>query len=153
MPALRLVPDDRAGPSAVGLLVPPGTKTILIVRPRSLGWDLVLTRSAANPAIREMNQDEGREAARALFDALVQWSQDGAGQTAPAASEVGCLVWIDVGDFSLVACERRPGQPYRPQVFAAEEDARRAAAAIAAVLHPPAGAEQEVYFNIRHFVR
>jgi hypothetical protein len=113
----------------------------------------VLTRSAANPALRELNQDEGREAARALFDALLKWSEGGSGNAAPAAFEAGCLVWIDAGDFSLVACERRPGQPYRPMVFVNEADARQAAAAIAAVLHPPAGIEQELYFNVRHFVR
>ena len=153
MPGLRLVSDETAGHAAVGILVPPGTRTILIVRPRSLAWDLVLVQSAANPAFREMNQAEGRETARALFEALLQWTAGGPGHAAPAVAEAGSLVWIDVGDFSLVACERRPNQPYRPMVFVREEDARQAAGSLAGILNPPPGADQEVYFNIRHFVR
>ena len=54
-------------------------------------------------------------------------------------------------DFALVACERAPGQPYRPMLFAAEDEARAAVALIAPVLCPPGHAEQEVYFNTRHF--
>jgi hypothetical protein len=54
-------------------------------------------------------------------------------------------VQAEVGPFPLVACPRRPGQPYRPAAYAA--------AALARVLCPAGGAGQEVYLNTRHFGR
>jgi hypothetical protein len=58
-----------------------------------------------------------------------------------------------MGGFALVACAREPGQPYRPAVFAALEEARRAAASITGALRPAPGTVQEVYFNTRNFSR
>jgi hypothetical protein len=147
----RLVSGNKAGPAALGILVPPGTRTVLVVRPRSLGWDLLLVRGVAGTAFREMDREEASATARSLFDALQEWGRGGPGVVQPVRGEGGFLVWIDVGDFCLVACERRPGQPYRPLLLAAEDEARQVASHIAAVLHPPEHGEQEVYFNTRHF--
>ena len=66
-----------------------------------------------------------------------------------ALSGGGYLVFADVEDFTLVVCERRPGQPYRPHVFAEAGIANETAARLTKVLHPEQG--QEVYFNTRHF--
>ena len=52
-----------------------------------------------------------------------------------------------------MACERVPGQPYRPMLFASEAEAGAAVGLIGAALCPPAAAEQEVYFNTRNFIR
>ncbi len=153
MPSLRLVRDDQAGPRAVGILVPPGMPTVLVVRPRALGWDLLLVQGAAGP-FRQMGRDEAAETARAFYEALQAWNRGGPGHVAAIPSSAGAeyLVWADVGDFCLVVCERVPGQPYRPRLFGQEDEARRAAADVAGALHPP-HAEQEVYFNLRHFSR
>src|SRR5581483_3647544 len=104
-------------------------------------------------AFREMDRDEAAATARALLDALQEWGRGGVGAVQAVTAEEGFLVWVDVGDFCLVACERRPGQPYRPLVLTRESEAQQAASHIAAVLHPPEHAEQEVYFNTHHFTR
>jgi hypothetical protein len=64
-------------------------------------------------------------------------------------------VWLRVhaGPFSLLLCPRTPGRPYQAERFANGETARAAAADLAPFLHPPPGAQQELYFNTRHFSR
>jgi hypothetical protein len=155
MSSLRLVPGERAGPSALGILVPPGARTILIVRPRSLGWDLLLVQGLASCAFREMNREEASAVARNFLEALQAWQQGGAGQVAavPSSSSAGYLVWADVGDFSFIACARVAGQPYHPRVFEREDEARQAASRIAEILNPSPAVVQEVYFNTHHFTR
>jgi hypothetical protein len=155
MCALRRVADDRAGPDALGILLPPGARTVLIVRPRALAWDLLLIDGVAGTRFRELAKDEAPAVAAALFRALEAWGRGGHGliDAVAAGDGRGYLVWADVGDFALVACARRPGQAYQPLVFTGRDEARAAAARLAEVLHPPAGREQEVYFNTRNFVR
>jgi hypothetical protein len=148
---LHLVPDDRAGPAALGILVPPGVQTILVVRPRSLPWDLLLVQGLAGTSFRAMNRAEATATAREFYDALHQWGNGGPGHVQAVGANGGFLVWVDVGDFCLVACERRPGEPYRPGLLIEEADARQLATTIAAILHPRQHEKQEVYFNIRHF--
>jgi hypothetical protein len=159
---LRRVSDERAGPDALGILLPPGlrpgpgARTVLIVRPRALRWDLLLVQGVASTAFRELARHEAAATAQAFYAALEDWNRGkGPGHIGAVATSDGgggFLVWVDVGDFVLVACERVPGQPYRPALFAAEE-AHRVAALLGAVLRPTAPAQQEVYFNTRHFVR
>ena len=52
MSVFRRVDDDRAGPAAMGILVPPGRRTFLILRPRALAWDLILLRRAEGSTFR-----------------------------------------------------------------------------------------------------
>jgi len=152
--ALRRVSDDRAGPNALGILLPPGTRSVLIVRPRALRWDLLLVQGVAGTSFRSLSRAEAPLVAQAFFRALEEWNSGGPGHVGVVASTdtTGHLVWADVGDFALVACERVPGQPYRPTLFAAEDEARAAVALIAGALCPPGHTEQEVYINTRHFV-
>src|SRR5947209_829755 len=105
--SLRRVEGDRAGPAALGILLPPGAQTVLIVRPRALRWDLLLVRGVAGDGFRELARDEAVSVARAFYRALEDWNGGGPGQVAAvAASEAaGFSVWADVGDFALVACE------------------------------------------------
>ena len=70
-----------------------------------------------------------------------------------AATEPGYWMQAEVGAVSLLACRRRPGEPYRPLLFATHEEAAAAAQQTAAVLFPPPGVEQELYFNLRYFAR
>lgn len=151
--SLRHVSGEQAGPAAVGILLPPGARTVLIVRPRALSWDLLLVQGLAGTTFRELAAEEAAAVAHEFYRALEAWNCDGPGQVAAVAADGGgYLVWADVGDFALVVCERLPGQPYRPAVFTAEE-ARQAAALVGAVLRPTPPAQQEVYFNTRYFAR
>jgi hypothetical protein len=152
MGELRRVTDRRAGPAALGILVPPGRRTLLILRPRSLAWDLLLV--GAGGAFRELARDEADAAARDLGRALDEWAAGGPGAVeAVAAPDGGCWLQARVGAFSLLACPREPGRAYRPAVFDGADSARAAAGQLAAVLCPPAGVAQELYFNTRHFGR
>jgi hypothetical protein len=149
---LRRVRDDQAGPAALGILVPPGRQTFLILRPRSLPWDLLLVRSAEAPAFRDLPHAEADRLAGELARALDDWPRaPGRVEAVADPGGAGARLLARVGPFALLACPRLPGQPYRPHVFADTAEAREAAARLAAVLCPPPGVEQELYFNTRHF--
>jgi hypothetical protein len=158
MSPFRRVPDGRAGPDALGILVPPGHRTVVILRPRSLAWDLLLRSNGANGirmAFQELGREEAATVARRVFQALEAWAVGGPGQvtTVPSAGGEGYHVQVEVGEFTLVACLRIPGQPYQPLVFGTPDEAGSATARLHAVLCPPAGAEQPFYFNTQNFSR
>jgi hypothetical protein len=152
---LRRVEDHRAGPTALGILVPPGRRTVLIVRPRSLAWDLLLVRPGSVSAFHELPNEEAGRLTHELYQALRQWSGSASGHIEEVAcpEEHGFWVRIRVGPFALLLCGRRPGQPYEPLVFADAESALAAASKLRRVLHPPANVDQEVYLNTLHFQR
>ena len=155
MSAFRRVEGREAGPAALGVLAPPGRRTFLILRPRALPWDLVLLQPANGSVFCEMDRDEATAAAGALVRALEEWAAGGPGRVETAAAPQGPGLWLRVhaGPFSLLLCPRAPGQPYQALRFADGDAARAAAADLAPVLQPPSGAQQEVYFNTRHFGR
>ena len=159
MPAFRRVEADQAGPAALGLLVPPGRRTLLIVRPRALAWDLVIVhssrRTGPTTSFREFGREEALAASEGLYLALEAWTAGGPGRVepVPVPEAAGSMVRAQIGIFPLLVCPREPGRPYRPLIIAQEAEAREAAAAVAAALCPGAGAEREVYFNARHFAR
>jgi hypothetical protein len=72
---LRRVEDHRAGPSALGILVPPGRRTFLVLRPRALSWDLLLLRPGSMNAFRELAPAEASCLAHELLEALRKWSE------------------------------------------------------------------------------
>jgi hypothetical protein len=149
---LRRVDGDRAGPAALGILVPPGRRTFLILRPRSLPWDLLLLRPGMAPAFHDLPQLEATRLAHELSRALLGWDAGGGRiEQEPVSGGEGYWLRVRVGSFSLLTCPRQPGQPYRPLVFTDTDAARTAAAQLAAILCPPPGVEQEMYFNTRHF--
>src|SRR5947209_6892925 len=144
MGTFRKVEAEQAGAEALGILIPPARRTFVILRPRSLPWDLLLCRGE-EAAFREMGHDEASASAQAIFRAL----RDGA--TAEAVVRPGgCWLRVTAGPFVLLACERRPGQPYAVRTFAAGE-AEAAASALRRVVCPAEGEEQELYFNVRFF--
>jgi hypothetical protein len=157
MAAFRLVNDDLAGPRALGLLVPPGRRTLVIVRPRALAWDLLIVhshrRTGPTTTFRDFGRDEASAAVEGLCLALQQWAAGGPGRLEAVAGADGWLVRGEVGIFPLLACLRRPGQAYQPLVFPDRAAAEDAAAALTGVLRPAADAEQELYLNTRHFGR
>jgi hypothetical protein len=157
MPAFRLVPAPEAGNDAVGILIPPGKRTVLILRPRSLEWDLVvvtLTRSGPTTMFREFNREEAEAAADTLHSALEAWANGGPweGHIVPAGEE-GHFVRLQVGSVPLVVCRRLPGEPYRVMIWPSGPEAETALTAIRKVLCPGPDAEQPLYFNHRNFAR
>ncbi len=159
MSPLRRVFGERAGPSALGILVPPGQRTLLIVRPRALPWDLLLVQpgegNVLSTSFRELDRDEAEATAEQLCRALEEWIGGGPGQVeaVPSAAGDGYCICALVGQFPLIACLRLPGQAYRPMVCATLDEARAAVASMSAVLCPAADTYQEVYFNTRKFMR
>ena len=136
----------------VGILVPLCERTVVIVRPRALAWDLVLLGPAVL-TIQELERDDAAAAARQLFSALEDWAGGGSATLTLLAADKGYLVRVDVGGFSLIACARRPGQAYQPASFLTRAAAERAAASLAAVLCPSEGRQQELYFITQNFAR
>jgi hypothetical protein len=154
MGAFRRVEGELAGPVALGILIPPGRRTFVILRPRALPWDLLLLREAGGIAFHELAHDEASAAAQGIYRALRACAAGGQGPTTEvlADEEGDYRLRASIGPFALLACPRVPGQPYRP-LRCPEAEARAAAGAILAVLSPPGGTEQELYFNTRFFER
>jgi hypothetical protein len=158
MCALRRVPDALAGPRAVGILIPPGPRTVLILRPRSLAWDLLLLappeqRTRLSP-FRELTKAEGLRVAQELFQAMVGWSSGIVRGTVEAVSSPDGSthqVQAEIGSFNLVVCKRQPGQAYQPNEFTSAEDAVALADILSAKLKVTEAVDQEVYLNTRHF--
>jgi hypothetical protein len=159
MAAFRRVNGEQAGPAALGILLPPGRRTLLIVRPRALAWDLLVVRSdrrtGPTTTFRDFGREEAEAAGEGLLQALELWAGGGPGlvEAVPTEAAEGYHVRAAVGVFPLLVCPREPGRPYRPGVFIGRTEATAAAATVAAVLHPGREGEQEVYLNARHFSR
>ena len=72
MGVLRRVTDRRAGPAALGILVPPGRRTLVILRLRALAWDLLPIRLHEQAVFCEFGRDEAALLARHVHAALEQ---------------------------------------------------------------------------------
>jgi len=145
------VEGERAGPSALGILVPPGRRTLVIVRPRGLDWDLLpVDPEAENLRFWEV----GREFAPRLAQELARALEAGCANRVDAIAApdgMGYQVRAGVGRFVLLLCARNPGQAYQALAFPTVSEACAAAERVAAVLAPASHAEQEIYLNTRHF--
>jgi hypothetical protein len=156
MSAFRRVEGARAGPAALGILVPPGRRTVVIVRPRGLDWDLLPLRADETPGtpFHEVGVAEAADLGRELRRVFEEGGDNPIRvEPLPAAGAVGYEIRAAIGSRSWVACPRTPGVPYRPAVFATLDEALAAAAALTAVLCPGEGVTQELYFNTHHFTR
>jgi hypothetical protein len=155
MGTFRRVEGDQAGPTALGILIPPSKRTFVILRPRSLTWDLVLLRPGDELVFHDLAHDEASAAAQSLYRLLRDWAAGGPGDLEPTPHPrgTGFVVRARLGPLTLLACLRLPGQPYQPLICSDEESARASALALREVLCPGAGVEQELYFNVRFFDR
>jgi hypothetical protein len=154
MGSFRRVEGEQAGPTALGVLIPPSRRTFVILRPRSLPWDLLLCRGADDLSFRELAHDEASAAALLLFRSLCAWAAGGPGEVEAVtlADGSGRQLRVTIGPFVLAACQRVPGQPYAVLVCS-EDEAVRARQALLALLCPAEGVEHEAYFNTRFFER
>jgi hypothetical protein len=154
MGSFRRVEGDQAGPTALGILIPPSRRTFVILRPRALPLDLLLCRGPDDLAFRELAHDEASAAAQGLYRALRDWAAGGPGAVEPVPSPDGEArrLRVRAGAFVLVACRRVPGQPYA-ELLCGPDEAARTSQELCRCLCPTPGVEQEVYFNTRFFER
>jgi hypothetical protein len=153
MPWFRRVAGNQAGPNALGILLPPGRRTLVVVRPRALDWDLLPLNPNENggPRFWEVGRVEGPDLAQRLFRALEEAARAGSGRVEPVADDGGYELRAGFGLFVLVACSRRPGEAYQPYLFETLDLALEAAERLQQCLCPARDSEQEVYFNTRNF--
>src|SRR5262245_37921965 len=142
MAAFRRVDARQAGPTALGILVPPGLSTLVIARPRGLEWDLLPARWQGDPAqppvFCQFGRDEAAGVARRFHDALAAAAQARISPVetigAPAGQEF--QVWVRAGEFVWIVCRRAPGQAYVPMLFASRTDAESAGRRLEPFFHP-----------------
>lgn len=153
MPPFVHVQAQRAGPDALGLLIPPGRQTLVIVRPRTLPWDLLVIQETTPPIFSNFPRPEAVSLAQELQKALDQAVQDGVNPVAIATvpQGQGFHVVLRAVERVWILCRREAGQPYRPEVFAKAEEVQAAATQLAQVLWPAADVTQEYYFNTQNF--
>src|SRR5207244_3863832 len=143
MPAFRRVSPEHAGATALGILVPPGEKTLVILRPRGLEWDLLPARwggdAATPPVFCLFAREEAARIARRLRACLEEGVLRGANPVETFGNPLGqeFQVWVRAREHVWILCQRRPGQPYAPIVFASQEEAARAGCRITPFVHPP----------------
>ena len=157
MPAFRRVEPHVAGPNAFGILVPPGARTVVIVRPRSLGWDLLPARWDGDPAVAPvfcvLERDEAAQVARQLLQALDEAAARGVNPVETLGDPRGRAfqVWVRAAALFWIPCRRTEQRTYQPLLFASQPEARAAGEALARIVWPAADAEQEYYFNTQRF--
>lgn len=155
MSPFRVVDSSQAGPDAVGILVPPGRRTVVVVRPRALNLDFLLVFRDEDGEPTAGFHEAGRAEASMLAANLQRGLLGGSCRVeiVPSTNVDGFWVRAEAGAFLLIACRRVAGQPYRPAVFATREEAEKVAADIAGILNPPPDTERELYVNAEHFGR
>ncbi len=143
---------QHAGPNAVGVLIPQGAKTPVIVRLRALQWDLLPARwdgvASHAPQFCVFTRDEAAGVARRLAHALETGVSplESFGNT-----EKNCVqLWLRADDFVWIVCQRVQGEAYRPITFTSLEEASSAADILEPILRPAADAVQHYYFNTQH---
>jgi hypothetical protein len=158
MSAFCRVEPQHAGPGALGILVPPGTRTLVIVRPRSVDFDLLPARwdgaASCPPEFCLFEREQAAQVARRFQAALeeavrlrvnpVETLGDSAGRS--------FQVWVRAAGLFWIPCQRSLGRAYRPLVFESQDAARTAGETLARIVWPAAEAGQEYYFNTQRFI-
>ncbi|MSQ96305.1 MAG: hypothetical protein EXR98_17375 [Gemmataceae bacterium] len=153
---LRVDPQ-HAGSSALGILVPHGVKTLVIVRPRTLAFDLLPARwdgdTSHAPEFCAFTRDEAAGVAMRLIAGLEAAVAAGVNPVQTFGGlQLACLqIWLRMDEFVWIVCARTPGQAYRPMTFATQEEATRDAEKLAVFVWPAAETRQEYYFNTQSF--
>ncbi len=152
----RVEPQD-AGPTALGILVPHGARTLVIVRPRSLDFDLLPAYWDGDerhaPAFSGFSREEAAGVARRFISALESAVAAGVNPVQTFGSGANdCLqVWLRTEELVWIVCRRTPGQAYRPMIYASQPDARKAAEQLSCFIWPASDTRQEYYFNTQQF--
>lgn len=154
MPLLR-VDVRQAGAEALGILVPPGRRTVVVLRPRTLGWDLLPVRwtgdPSAAPAFCSFERDEAAGVARRLGKFLEDCDAQGVSPVETLGHGSSFQVWVRAEELFWLVCVRAPGASYRPLLFGDLDQARGAAERLAGLLQPGPNRQQHYYFNTQNF--
>jgi hypothetical protein len=136
---------------ALGILIPPGTRTLVILRPRALTFDLLAARwngvADHAPEFCAFSRDDAAQVARRLIEELKA-------ATNPIQTfgvQGSFQVWLRLREFVWIVCRRSPGEAYQPVLFGTQEQAVIGAERLAPFVQPPAGAVQQYYFNTQNF--
>ena len=156
MPAFRRVDARNAGATALGILVPPGATTLVILRPRGLEWALLPARWQRDveraPEFCQFTRDEAALVAQRLPQTLEGAVAAGENPVQSFGKSDQIQLWVRGGDYVWILCRRRPGQPYEPVVFASQDDAASTGCRLEPYLFPAPGANQQFYFNTQSFI-
>lgn len=152
---LRHVDFREASPRALGILIPPGARTVVVVRPRHLDWDLLPVRwnndPATCPAFCTFARDEAATIARGLAKFLQACDL---GRTSPVQTlgkASACQVWVKTDSIHWLLCRRVPGRTYEPAIFPDLEQAQQAAMTVEKLVFPGPERVQDYYFNTQSF--
>ena len=147
----------QAGARSLGILVPHGAKTLVIVRPRALPWDLLPATWQGDcgtpPQFCVFTRDEAALVARRLVTALEAAVKTGGNplETFGDAQTGRLQIWLRTDEYVWIVCRRAPGFAYQPMIFASQEEAIREAEKVAAYVWPAPDVSQEYYFNTQNF--
>lgn len=159
MPAFQQVDARRAGANALGILIPPGGQTVVILRPRGLDWDLLPARwegePSAAPIFSQFDRDEAERVARRLQRTLEQAVAQASNPVETFGDSLArkFQVWVHTTEFVWIVCRRMPGRPYEPLIFPTRGEAESAGCRLQPFFFPAADAKQEFYFNTQNFTR
>jgi hypothetical protein len=151
------VDQKQAGAAALGILVPTGTPTLVIVRPRALSWDLIPARWDGDgqhpPQFCAFSRDEAATVARRLVKSLEAALERGVNplETFGDAGGASCGIWLRTDEFVWIVCRRVQGQAYQPMIWASMAEAASEAEKITPFVWPAAEARQQYYFNTQNF--
>lgn len=138
-----------AGPEALGILIPPGKRTLIIVRPKALPWDLLPARWDGDPRHAPAFCDFTRDEAPAIARRLVETLEQAVAKQTNLLESFGdgrCYqIWLRAADLFWIVCTRSVGDVYRPAVLTTQEEAAAAGAELTRYLFP--SEPQEIYFN------
>jgi hypothetical protein len=157
MSAFRRVDARKAGPEALGILVPPGTTSVVILRPRSLEWDLLPLAPGLEHVQPAVFATCGRDAAAGLAR-RVQLALESAVGREPHPLEVVCSapdvaygVCARIEGRLWIVCGRAGGQAYQPLLCPSPVEADGVVQRLLPYLWPKAGSGREYYFNTQAF--
>ena len=151
------VDPKAAGPHALGILIPPGQKTLVVLRLRALQWDLLPAKwdGAIDrpPQFCLFTRDESAALARRMVAFLEAAVDSGACpvETFGTSDETSVQIWLRACDLVWITCVRQPGDGYRPMMFTSRQEATAEAERIADIVWPAPDAVQEYYFNTQAF--
>lgn len=142
-----------AGPNALGVLIPPGRMTIVVLRPKGLMWDLLPARWEGEASRPPRFCQFPREEAPSIARGLVQFLEDAVAKKLNPLETFGngrtIQIWLRAPELFWILCRRLPGEAYSPAVFPTLTEAEAVGEQVARFVWPPG--EQEIYFNTQKF--
>lgn len=149
------VDPKHAGPRALGILVPHGATTLVVLRPRALSWDLLPARwdgdAGQPPQFCQFPREEAAGIARRLIPSLETAVTQGNNPVQTFGNGTQFQIWLRTEELVWIVCRRALGQSYQPLILPDQDEATREGEKIAAIVWPLPESRQEYYFNTQNF--